>query len=55
MAINHDYLNLRKVCDGWTSSILPSFTKEGRSYRVFDIITDDESCFYHYDYELKEQ
>ena len=41
------------------SSILLSFTlerfEEGRSRRVFDIITGDESCFYHYDSELKEQ
>ena len=29
--------------------------EEGRSRRVFDITTDDESCFHHYDPELKEQ
>ena len=29
--------------------------EEGRSRRVYDIITSDESCFYHYDPELKEQ
>ena len=29
--------------------------EEGRSRRVFDIITGDESCFYHYDPQLKEQ
>ena len=28
---------------------------EGRSRRVFDIITADESSFYHYDPELEEQ
>ena len=28
--------------------------EEGRSRRIFDIITGDESCFYHYDPELKE-
>ena len=29
--------------------------EEGRSRRVFNVITGDESCFYHYDPELKEQ
>ena len=29
--------------------------EEGRSLRVFDIITGDESCFYHHDRELKKQ
>ena len=29
--------------------------EEGRSRLVFDIITGDESCFYHCDPELKEQ
>ena len=29
--------------------------EEGRSRDVFDIRTDDESCFYYYDPELKEQ
>ena len=29
--------------------------EEGRSRRLFDIITGDESCFYYYDPELKEQ
>ena len=29
--------------------------EEGRSRHVFDIITGDEPCFYHYDPELKEQ
>ena len=29
--------------------------EEDRSRRVFDIITGDESCFYYYDPELKEQ
>ena len=41
------------------SSILQSFTlerfEEGRSRRVFDIITGDKSCFYHYDPQLQEQ
>ena len=69
-SIIHDYLNLRKVCDGWMSNTLTDDQKqlrlqfchrslkrfeECRSRRVFDIITGDESCFYHYDRELKEQ
>ena len=29
--------------------------EEGRSRRVFDIITADESCFFHYDPKLKAQ
>ena len=29
--------------------------EDGRSRRVFDIITGNESCFYHYDPELKGQ
>ena len=29
--------------------------EESQSRHVFDIITGDESCFYHYDSELKEQ
>ena len=33
----------------------PKRFEEGRSRRVFDIVTDDESCFYRYDPELKEQ
>ena len=28
---------------------------EDGSRRVFDIITGDETCFYHYDSELREQ
>ena len=69
-SIMHDYLNLRKVCDGWVPHTLIDDQKqlrvqfchhslktfeEDRSRRVFDIITGDESCFYHYDPELKEQ
>ena len=29
--------------------------EEGRSRRVFDAMTGDEPCFYHYDPELKQQ
>ena len=66
----HDYLNLRKVCVRWVLHTLTDDQKqlqlqfclhslkrfeEDRSRRVFDIITGDEFCFYHYDPELKEQ
>ena len=69
-SIIHDYLNLRTVCGGWVPHTLTDDRKqlplqfcchslkrfeEGRSRRVFDIITGDESCFYHYDTQLKEQ
>ena len=69
-SIIHDYLNLRKTCARWVAHTLTDYQKqlrvqfcryslkrfeEGRSRRVFDIITGDESCFYHYDRELKEQ
>ena len=70
-SIIHDYLNLRKVCAGWVpyntladdqKQLRVQFCchslkrfEENRSGRVFDIITGDESCFYHYDRELKEQ
>ena len=62
--------NLRKVCGGWVPLTLTHDQKQlplqlchhslkrfegGRSCRVIDIITGDESCFYHYDHELKEQ
>ena len=30
-------------------------SEESRFRRIFDIITSDESYFYHYDPELKEQ
>ena len=69
-SIIHDYLNLRKVCARrvphtptddqkqlrlqFCRHSLKKF-EEGWSRCVFDIITDDESCFYHYDPELKEQ
>ena len=69
-SIIHEYLDLRKVCSGWVPHTLTDYQKqlrvqfcrhspkrfeEGRSRRIFDILTDDESCFYHYDRELKEQ
>ena len=69
-SIIHDYLNLRKVCGGWIPHALTDDQKqlplqfcrhslkrfeENRSRHVFDIITGDESCFYHYDPQLKEQ
>ena len=69
-SIIHNYWNLRKVCARWVSHTLTDDQKqhrlqycrrllkrfeEDRSRRVFDIITGDESCFYHYDPEVKEQ
>ena len=62
----HDYSNLRKVCARWVPHALTDDRvqfcrhslkrfEEGRSRRVFDIITGDESCFYHYDPQLQEQ
>ena len=68
--IVHDCLNIRKVCARWVPHTLTDDQKqlplqfcchllkrfkEGRSHLVLDIITGDESCFYHYDRELKEQ
>ncbi|CAF4124133.1 unnamed protein product, partial [Rotaria magnacalcarata] len=46
-SIIHDYLNLKKS--------LCSRFEEGQFHCVFDIIMGDESWFYHYDPELKEQ
>ena len=69
-SIIHDYLSLSKVCARWVPHTLTDDQKqlrlqfcrhslnefeERRSRRVFDIITGDESCFHHYDPELKEQ
>ena len=69
-SIIHDYLNLRKVGGGWVPHTLTDDQKrlrlqfcrhslkrfeEGWSRRVFAIITNEESCFYHYDPELEEQ
>ena len=66
----HDYLNRKNVCARWIPQTLINDQKqlrlqfcrhslkrfeEGWSRRVFDIISDDESCFYHDDPELKEQ
>ena len=68
-SIIHDYLNLRKVCARYVPHTLTNNQKrlllefchhslkrfeEGRSRRIFNIITGDESCSYHYDPELKE-
>ena len=68
--IIHDYLDLRKVCARWVPHTLIGDQKqlrlqfcrhllkrfeEGQFRPVFDIITGDESCFYHYDPELREQ
>ena len=67
-SIIHDYLNLRKIRARWVPHTLTDDQKqlplqfcryslkrfeEGRSHRGFDIIAGDESCFYHYDPELK--
>ncbi|CAF1553891.1 unnamed protein product [Rotaria sordida] len=69
-SIIHDYLKLRRVCARWVPHQLTDDKKqyriqfcryslnrfeEGQSRRVFDIITDDESWFYHYDHETKER
>ena len=69
-SIIHDYLNLRKVCARWVPHTLTNDQKqpglqfcrhslerfeEGQSRCIFDIRTGDESCFYHYNLELKEQ
>ena len=69
-SILHDYLKLRKVCARWVPHQLTDDQKqlriqfchqslqrfeEGRSRRVLDIITGDESWFYHYDPETKQQ
>ncbi len=68
-SIIHDYLKLRKVCARWVPHQLTDDQKqwriqfcrhslkrfeEGQSRRVFDIITGDESWFYHYDPETKD-
>jgi [histone H3]-lysine36 N-dimethyltransferase SETMAR len=69
-SILHDHLKLRKVCARWMPHQLTrdqkwlriQFCREslkrfegGRPRCVFDIITGDESWFYHYDPETKEQ
>ena len=69
-SIIHNYLNVRKVCGRWVPHTLTNDQKqlplqfcchsrkrfkEDRSRCLFDIITGDESCFYHYDPQLKEQ
>ena len=67
-SIIHDYSNLWKVCTWWVPYTLIDDQKqlrvqfcrhslkkfeEGQSRRVFETITANESCFYHYDPELK--
>jgi histone-lysine N-methyltransferase SETMAR len=69
-SIIHQYLKLGKVCARWVPHHLTEDQKQlriefcqqslkrfekGRSNRVFDIITGDESWFYHYDPTTKEQ
>ena len=69
-SIIHDFLNLRKVCARWVLYILTDDQKqlrlqfcchslkrfeESQSRHVFEIIINDESCFYHYDPQLEEQ
>ncbi len=69
-SILHDYLGLRKVTCRWVPHFLTEAQKQdrvdyclemlekfdcGRSKRVYDIITDDESWFYYYDPETKRQ
>ncbi|CAF4135886.1 unnamed protein product [Rotaria sp. Silwood2] len=69
-SILHDHLKLRKVCARWVPHSLITYQKrlriqfcreslerfeQGRSWRVFDIVTGDESWFHHYDPETKEQ
>ncbi|CAF4976569.1 unnamed protein product [Rotaria sp. Silwood1] len=69
-SIVHDYLKLRKVCTRWVPHHLTDDQKrwripfcrhslnrfeEGQSCHVFNIITGDESWFYHYNPETKEQ
>ena len=69
-SILHDHLNLRKICARWVPHQLTKDQKQlrvqfcqeslrrfdgGRSQRVFDLITGDESWFHHYDPATKEQ
>ena len=69
-SIIHDHLHLRKVCARWVPHCLTDDQKRfriefcrrtlkrfegGRSRRVFDIVTIDESWFYHFDPETKQQ
>ena len=69
-SILHDHLKLRKVCARWVKHSLTNDQKrlriqfcrqslkrfeQGRSRRVFDIVTGDQSWFHHYDPETKQQ
>ena len=69
-SILHNYLKLRKAWVRWVLHSLTNHQKrlriqfcreslkrlkQERSRRAFDIITGDESCFYYYDPETKQQ
>ena len=69
-SILHDYLGLRKFTCRWVLHFLTEAQNQdrvdyclamlkkfdgGRSKRVYDIITGDESCFYYYGPETKRQ
>ena len=69
-SILYDYLGLRKITCRWVPRFLTKAQKQdradyclavlkkfdgGKSKRVHDIITGDESCFYYYDPETKRQ
>ncbi|CAF0977466.1 unnamed protein product [Didymodactylos carnosus] len=69
-SIIHEYLKLHKICTRWVPHQLTDGQKQfriqfcrdslerfegGQSRHVFDIITGDESWFYHYDPTTKEQ
>ncbi|CAF0883577.1 unnamed protein product [Didymodactylos carnosus] len=69
-SIIHEYLKLHKICTRWVPHQLTDDQKQfriqfyldslerferGQSRSVFDIITGDESWFYHYDPTTKQQ
>lgn len=69
-SILHDYLGLKKITCRWVPHFLTEGQKQdrvdycqkmlekfdgGRSKRVYDVITGDESWFYYYDPETKRQ
>ena len=58
--ILHSHLKLGKICARWVSHSLTNdfnfnSVANHRNSSVFDIITDDESSFHHYDPESKQQ